>query len=128
MKEGANTTFELSGQELLDQAANSKSTLVDRHPIAGTPFEAIKENEKWFAVFGYNKLTEDFEELQEVLDWMEENHWELLVRVITMVVQTIDLHKMKIAKEAYEKQKSNELGTKLPGQMNLNEYEQQFGE
>ena len=95
---------------MLDEAAKSQSTLIDRAPIAGTPFEVIKENDKWFAVFGYNKLTEDFDEMQDVLTWMEENHWELLVRVITMVVQTIDLHKMKMAKEAYEKQQANKLG------------------
>ena len=43
--------------------------------------------------------------MQDVLTWMEENHWELLIRGITMVVQTIDLHKMKMMKEANEKRK-----------------------
>lgn len=103
MKEEANTTFELSGQQLLEEARNSKSSLLERHPIAGTPFEVVKDP-KWFAVLGYNKLTEDFDEMQDVLDWMEENHWELLLRVITMVVQTIDLHKEKVMREAYIKQ------------------------
>lgn len=117
MKEEANTTFELSGQQLLEKARSSDSSLIERHPIAGTPFEVVKDP-KWFAVFGYNKLTEDFDEMQDVLTWMEENHWELLIRVITMVVQTIDLHKMKMAKEIYEKRKNE---SKLPEELTINE-------
>ena len=102
-KSNATETFELTGQQLLEEARNSDSSLIERAPIQGTPFEVVKEDGKWFAAFGYNKLTEDFDEMQEVRTWMEENHWELLVRVITMVVQTIDLHKMKMMKEAHEK-------------------------
>lgn len=108
MNAGVNTGFASSGQELLNQAANSESSLMERHPIVGTPFEVIKEGGKWFGIMGYNKLTEDMNEMQDVLTWMEENHWELLVRVITMVVQTIDLHKMKMAKEAYEKKQAEQ--------------------
>lgn len=99
-------TFELTGQQLLKEARSSDSSLIERAPIQGTPFEVVKEDGKWFAAFGYNKLTEDFDEMQDVLNWMEENHWELLVRVITMVVQTIDLHKMKMMKEAHDKRKN----------------------
>jgi len=109
MKEKANTAFESSGPELLEKARNSQSTLLEEAPILGTPFKAVKEEKGgWFAAMGMNKLTEEHETVDELLKWMEENHWELLVRVITMVVQTLDLHKAKAMKEYMEKeQKEN---------------------
>jgi len=110
MKEEANTTFESSGPELLEKARNSKSTLLEEAPILGTPFKAVKEEKGgWFAAMGMNKLTEEHETIEELLEWMEVNHWELLVRVITMVVQTLDLHKAKAIKEYMEKEKLQEV-------------------
>jgi len=103
MKSESNTKSWSSGQELLEEARNSKSSLIERAPILGTPFEAVKEEGGYFAVFGQNKLTEEYETTEELLEWMEENHWELLIRVITMVVQTIDLHKARVIKELMDK-------------------------
>ena len=100
----ATATFELSEQQLLEKARNSTSSLLEEKEIQGTPFKAVKqENGGWFAALGMNKLTEEFETPEQLLEWMDSNLWTLMVTVITMVVQTIDLHKVKMMKEAYEK-------------------------
>ena len=73
---------------------------MEEHEIAGTPFKAVKDGGGWFAALGMNKLTEEFETTEQLLEWMDNNLWTLMVTVITMVVQTIDLHKIKMAKES----------------------------
>jgi len=104
MKSAESTKSWSSGQELLEEARSSQSTLMEEMSIQGTPFRAVKEEGGWFGAIGQNKLTDEFETTEELITWMEENHWELLIRVITMVVQTIDLHKAKVIKELMEKE------------------------
>jgi len=104
-----NTAFEYTDLELLEKARNSKSTLKEELQIQNTPFTAIKEDGGgWFAAMGQNKLTEEFETTEELLAWIDVNHWEFLIRVVLMVVQTLDMQKMKGMKEYMDKQK---LGT-----------------
>ena len=107
MKDEANTKSWSSGQELLEKARNSTSSLMEEHEIAGTPFKAVKDGGGWFAALGMNKLTEEFETTEQLLEWMDNNLWTLMVTVITMVIQTIDLHKIKMAKEAHEARLEN---------------------
>ncbi|AXH78017.1 MAG: hypothetical protein [Microviridae sp.] len=110
MKEETNTTFEFTDTELLEKARNSKSTLKEELPIQDTPFTAIKEDGGWFAAMGPNKLTEEFETTEELLAWIDVNHWEFLIRVVLMVVQTLDMQKMKGMKEYMDKKNAESQG------------------
>lgn len=67
-----------SDAELLEKAANNKLNSqpeTEEYQIQGSPFKAIKENGKWFAAWGKGKMTEDFETLEELLEWIENNYW-----------------------------------------------------
>ena len=77
----------LSEQELLEEARNSKlsSPETELLPIPGSPFQAVKENGKWFAVWGKGKMTEDFDSVEELLEWIENNFWNFMITVFTMV-------------------------------------------
>lgn len=70
---------------------SSTSELVKRIDIEETPFQAVKLVDKgWFIALGQYRLT-DYKETEEECRLMaKEKHWELLLSVISVIVETAD--------------------------------------
>ena len=106
MKNMANVSA-FTDTELLKKAANNKLNSepeTEEMQITGSPFKAIREKEGgWFAAWGQGKMTEEFPTVDELLQWIEDNYWNFLITVLTMVMDSRDLYKidqmMKRAKE-----------------------------
>jgi len=108
MKDVETVTFESNGQELLEKARNSPLSSDQRLPIHGTPFEAITTNgQTWFAAWGQNKLTEEHESADELLQWIEQNHWTFLVTVVMMMMDSRDMYKAQKIQEYLDDQNKN---------------------
>lgn len=96
MKDATNTQFMSSDTELLEKAGNNKLSSLESQEfqISGSPFKLVNENGKWFAAWGKGKMTADFDTADEVLKWIEENHWNFWVTVMTMAMDSRDLYKI----------------------------------
>lgn len=111
MKDAVNGQFMSSDTELLEKAANNKlnSPETEEYQISGSPFRSVKENGKWFAAWGQGKMTQDFDTVEELLEWIENNYWNFLITVITMAMDSRDLYKidqiMKRTKKTGDKDK-----------------------
>lgn len=66
---------------------NKNTQLVEREHVDGTPFTAVKQNEKWFLTLGKYKVSSDFQELEELKKWMETDRWELLTTFCSIIAQ-----------------------------------------
>ena len=103
----AETTFELSEQELLERASNSRlnsKAEIEEMEISGSPFKAIRlKGRGWFAGWGHSKMTEEFETVEELLAWMESNYWNFLITVLVVMMDARDLRKITEAKEYMDK-------------------------
>ena len=96
MKESENKQFMLSDAELLEKAGNNRldSPQTEEYQIEGSPFKAVRENDKWFAAWGSGKMTQDFDSEKELLQWIENNYWNFLITVLTMTMDSRDLYKI----------------------------------
>ena len=107
--------FELSEQELLERATNSRlnsEAEIEEMEISGSPFKAIRlKGGGWFAGWGHSKMTEEFETVEKLLAWMESNYWNFLITVLVVMMDARDLKKMADAKEYMDKMnEQNKLG------------------
>lgn len=64
---------------------NSNSTLREAHKIEGTPFHAVRVQEKWFLAFGNNRVTENVKSKEEVEDMLKTNMWDIITSVVIIV-------------------------------------------
>lgn len=111
----AGTTFELSEQELLEKATNSRlnsEAEMEEMEIKGSPFKAIRlKGGGWFAGWGHSKMTEEFKTVEELLIWIDSNYWNFLITVLVVMMDARDLKKMADAKEYMDKMnEQNKLG------------------
>lgn len=108
MKNGE-TMLSLSETELLEKAANSKLTSeaeTEEFQITGSPFRAVREKDGgWFAAWGNGKMTQEYETMDELLEWIENNYWNFLITVLTMAMDSRDLYKAAQIKKHMEKTK-----------------------
>lgn len=109
------TTFELSEQELLERASNSRlnsEVEMEEVEIDGSPFKAVRlKDGGWFAGWGYSKMTEEFQTVEELLEWIDKNYWNFLITVLVVLMDARDLKKMTEVKEYMEKtNEQNKLG------------------
>lgn len=67
---------------------NKQNYLIERRNIPTTPFTAIKMDEKgWFAAIQNYRITEKFENLEDLKRYINKKPWELLTTVIGVIVE-----------------------------------------
>lgn len=66
---------------------NKSTQLVEREHIEGTPFTAVKQNDRWFLTLGKYKVSDEFMELYELKKWMEMDKWTLLSTFVSITAQ-----------------------------------------
>lgn len=70
--------------------SNESGDLIQRIPIEGTPFTAIKlEHTKWFLAIGKNRITEPNYEYEELLRMIDNKNWELIVNTVLVIVENM---------------------------------------
>lgn len=90
----------MKSTELLELQANAEKTnnknssteIIKREHIKGTPFVAIKEeNKDWFITLGRYKVMEGFEGFEELTEYVHSQtvEWEFLTNVISVVVHEL---------------------------------------
>lgn len=61
--------------------------LVEREKIENSPFEIIgNKDHGYFAAFGKYRITEKFENMQLVKDYLESHKWEVVVNLILTLI------------------------------------------
>lgn len=64
--------------------------LKEVEPIEGTPFTAVKIEEKWFLSFGQYRLSEMLESKEECIDNSKDTSWERLMTIMNIVIENCD--------------------------------------
>lgn len=84
--------------ELLQSQMNVKemdnknsSKLIEREHIPGTPFHVIGMKDKgWFLIMGNYKITEDYATKDEAINQLAESHWNIILNLTSIAVETIN--------------------------------------
>lgn len=96
-----------SQQELLhtqmnaEPVDNSKSgeQLIEKVPLTGTPFWAIKHEEKWSVVMGRHKMNDvQLDTLDEVWGWLEVNSYTIVLRMM-LIIKNEDSYGIELKKD-----------------------------
>jgi hypothetical protein len=62
--------------------------LVRRHQVENSPFTIIENNDNFFLTCGrYRMTTKNFNNEKEVLEWIDQNHWELMATFCSLVAE-----------------------------------------
>jgi len=92
-------------QYLYGDQNNSKSNfLIEQHNIPGTPFLAVRYEETWFLMWGDYKLTNGSETMQECIDTLIREQWN---------VQAAFTFAITHAKQRMEEQRNKEYTEEL---------------
>lgn len=83
-------------RELLNTQMNAEETpkensskLIEREDIPETPFVLISiEQGKYFAVLGMKQITPNFKTKGEVLQYIEQNMWNIVLTMILIINET----------------------------------------
>lgn len=71
---------QLNIQNNAEQNSNSNSSLIEREPVEGTPFWIVGNSEKgYIGVLGKYQITENQTNKQEVLNYIDENMWKVVM-------------------------------------------------
>lgn len=73
-----------------DNNDSSNEQLIEREQLIGTPFWAIKQNDKWALIMGKYKMNEgDLKSKEEVLDYIEENIYNIILRMTMILINDV---------------------------------------
>lgn len=86
----------------------NENSLIQREFIKNSPFEAIKhEKSGWFAVFGKQKISNEYKTKQDLLNQFEAVNWEILMNAVLVMTKAVLKEEMeetiKQAKELLNK-------------------------
>lgn len=76
---------ELTEKELPTEKENTE--LIEKHLIGGTPFTAIRVDDKWFLALGKYRLTEPLESLEECIEQSKADNWTRIMQVINVMIE-----------------------------------------
>lgn len=96
----------LSTQMNVEDTTNSNSMIVSREQWENSPLTicSIEEEKKWFIALGTKRLTEYFDQKEEVEIVLNAKPWDLLIQIMVAVTEDTLTY---IQREAFEKAKSN---------------------
>lgn len=83
-------------EEIKFESTGKATELVHRTEIKGSPFTAVKLNgtAKAFLAIGMHKLTDDiFDNVDDVIEYIEENKWDLIMQIALLASQFINNEK-----------------------------------
>lgn len=67
-------------------SGKKNTELIKRIDVNGSPFTIIEQNKKFILTLGKYKLTiEEFDEIADVYEWIDNNHWNLTLTIIGIV-------------------------------------------
>lgn len=69
----------------MSENQDNKDYLVKVDKIGNTPFDLVTNEKGRFIALGKYKLTEDLE--GEAEEWLEQNKWELILNICTLLIQ-----------------------------------------
>lgn len=74
-------------QELNDLTGGTLKTgheeqLVNAQEVEGTPFHIITHDNKHFLSIGNIRLSESYDTIEKLFNWMEFHHWDLILKLI----------------------------------------------
>lgn len=87
-----------------EQPKPNSSELIERHPVPGSPFHIIKQNEEWFLTMGNYRLSNEMFSMGEVEDYIKEQQWNIILSMMEIQERTYDIRK-QMAEELKEIQK-----------------------
>lgn len=89
-----------NAEETLKEELNSKSQIIEREQLHGTPFWTIKTEQGWFLVMGEHRLSSVFQRKDQVKGWLLNNQWQVIMQIIVIVTNKMKEEK-EITKKAY---------------------------
>lgn len=73
-------------QETITEHNTNSSKLIEREQLEGTPFNLIKQEEKYFITIGNYQLTPQYDTEQEAIDDIQFNQWNIIVTLIDILI------------------------------------------
>lgn len=97
---------------------SSEQSLIEQHPIEGTPFTAVKANDIWFLALGKYRIGEPLPTKEAVIEDAKDASWYRIMTVMNVVVQEDKIitqneyakQMQKISDERNEQRKKFEAG------------------
>lgn len=67
-------------------SANDDKQLYQNLPIDGTPFNAVKVQEKWFITLGKYKISENFDTYEEAINDSQNTDWIRIMTIMNIII------------------------------------------
>lgn len=67
----------------------NSSEIIEREQIENTPFWILKTEEGYFLVMGKYRLSETYPTQIHVLTYLQDNHWQIILTLCTIVYKTL---------------------------------------
>lgn len=81
------TTTELKQLEDLSNTTDNNTFLVEFEQLENTPFTIVKKEDEFFGVLGEHRVTEIFNNIDELKKDLEQINWNRIIQVIWGVVE-----------------------------------------
>lgn len=80
-----------------NETHNNESHLITRNPVENTPFAVVGNNENgYFLTMGKYRLTDNFQNEEDVIYYLENNTWEIIVTLMTAIIHASQTHKIEM--------------------------------
>ena len=89
----------------VDKEESSRTELIERNDIKGTPFTVISTEDKHFGVMGGFRITEEMKSVGEVEDELKSITWNRIVQVMMILAELKDEAQKAIKEELTENKK-----------------------
>lgn len=99
-------TTDTNVEKTISSQSDSKQ-LVEQHKIEGTPFTAIKFQERWFLTLGKYRLTNQLGSIEECKAEAEDASWTRIMQVMKIMIEENETEKKLEATIAEQKIKLN---------------------
>lgn len=80
--------------EITKPNSNSEE-LLEIKPIDGTPFNAVRLEDKWFLAMGKYRLSEPYEREDHVLEDAKSASWERIMQIVNIMIKEHEATKTK---------------------------------
>ncbi|AXH75535.1 MAG: hypothetical protein [Microviridae sp.] len=70
-----------------DKRTSSSNEMLEKVPIEGTPFHAIRFDQKWFLTMGHYRISEEMNSLKEVQEDAKDASWIRIMQIMNIMIK-----------------------------------------
>ena len=86
-----------TANETHKQASSDERQLIEIVPIEGTPFTAVRHDDKWFLALGKYRLTEVLKSQEQCIEESKDASWFRIMQIIKLMIEEHESTKVQLA-------------------------------